>query len=77
MRRNTEIGDGKTGTLAGWECLCIDDGSTDGSGAILDEYARKDARFRVHKRQMRGMRQAYPQVARRGVNLFFSSYTTP
>lgn len=38
-------------TLADWECLCIDDGSTDGSGAILDEYARKDARFRViHKR---------------------------
>lgn len=38
-------------TLADWECLCIDDGSTDGSGGILDEYARKDARFRViHKR---------------------------
>ena len=38
-------------TLEDWECLCIDDGSTDGSGTILDEYARKDARFRViHKR---------------------------
>ena len=37
--------------MTDWECICINDGSPDGSGAILDEYARKDARFRViHKR---------------------------
>ena len=37
-------------THSDWECICVDDGSTDGSGAILDEYAAKDARFRVvHK----------------------------
>ncbi|MDO5463148.1 MAG: glycosyltransferase family 2 protein [bacterium] len=30
-----------------WECICIDDGSTDDSGEILDAYAEKDARFRV------------------------------
>jgi glycosyltransferase involved in cell wall biosynthesis len=30
-----------------WECLCIDDGSTDGSGAILDTYAQQDGRFKV------------------------------
>ena len=34
-------------TYSDWECVCVDDGSTDGSGAILDEYAAKDARFRV------------------------------
>jgi len=34
-------------TFADWECVCVDDGSTDGSGAILDEYAAKDPRFRV------------------------------
>ena len=34
-------------TFGAWETLCVDDGSTDGSGAILDEYATKDARFRV------------------------------
>ena len=34
-------------TFADWECICVDDGSTDGSGAILDEYAKRDARFRV------------------------------
>ncbi|WP_051697984.1 glycosyltransferase family 2 protein [Prevotella sp. 10(H)] len=30
-----------------WECLLIDDGSTDGSGNICDRYAQKDSRFRV------------------------------
>ena len=31
----------------GWEAICVDDGATDGTGAILDEYAAKDARFKV------------------------------
>ena len=34
-------------TFANWEAICVDDGSTDGSGAILDEYAAKDSRFHV------------------------------
>ena len=34
-------------TFTDWECICVDDGSTDGSGAILDEYAAKDLRLRV------------------------------
>ena len=34
-------------THSDWECVCVDDGSTDGSGAVLDEYAAKDRRFRV------------------------------
>lgn len=34
-----------------WEAICVDDGSTDSSGAILDEYAVKDRRFKiVHKK---------------------------
>lgn len=33
-----------------WECLLVDDGSTDNSGAICDKQAEKDNRFRViHK----------------------------
>ena len=34
-------------TFTDWECLCIDDGSKDGSDLILDAYARRDPRFRV------------------------------
>lgn len=36
--------------LTDWEAICVDDGSQDDSGSILDEYAKKDARFHiVHK----------------------------
>lgn len=34
-------------TFTDWEAICVDDGSTDGSGALLDEYAARDRRFRV------------------------------
>lgn len=30
-----------------WECVCVDDGSTDQSPSILEEYAAKDSRFKV------------------------------
>ena len=37
-------------TFQNWELLLIDDGSTDRSGIICDEYALKDERIRVlHK----------------------------
>ena len=34
-------------TFPAWECICVDDGSPDGLGEILDEYAAKDSRFKV------------------------------
>ena len=34
-------------TYTDFELLLIDDGSTDSSGAICDEYAAKDSRVRV------------------------------
>lgn len=34
-------------TCSDWEVVCVNDGSTDESGAILDEYLTKDPRIRV------------------------------
>lgn len=37
-------------TFTDFEVICMDDGSTDSSGMILDQYAKKDARIRaIHK----------------------------
>ncbi len=30
-----------------WECVCVDDGSRDGSADIVREYSRRDPRFRL------------------------------
>jgi glycosyltransferase involved in cell wall biosynthesis len=34
-------------TFSDWEIVAIDDGSSDDSPAILDEYAAKDSRIKV------------------------------
>lgn len=45
-------------TFADWECLCVNDGSTDESDAILDEYALRDPRFRVFHKKNGGVSSA-------------------
>lgn len=41
-----------------YEVLLVDDGSKDGSGAICDEYAAKDSRFRVIHKENGGVSSA-------------------
>ena len=41
------------------EIILVDDGATDGSGAICDEYAQKDARIRVVHKQNGGLTSAW------------------
>ncbi len=45
-------------TFGDWEAICVDDGSTDGSGVILDEYAAKDGRYRVFHQKNQGVSSA-------------------
>lgn len=40
------------------EIVCVDDGSTDSSGAICDEYAKKDARIKVIHKENGGLSDA-------------------
>ncbi|MGM9670629.1 MAG: glycosyltransferase family 2 protein [Oscillospiraceae bacterium] len=45
-------------TFRDFECLLIDDGSTDGSGKVCDEFAESDHRFRVFHIQNGGVSHA-------------------
>lgn len=38
-------------TLSDWECIVIDDGSSDGTSAILSRYAAGDPRFLVYRNE--------------------------
>lgn len=48
------LGSVRAQTFADWECLCVDDGSKDGSGALLDELTADEPRFRVFHRENGG-----------------------
>ena len=37
-------------TYINWECVIVDDHSTDGSWQILEEYTKIDSRFKIYKR---------------------------
>lgn len=53
-------------TFMDWQAICVDDGSPDNCGKILDEYAKKDKRFIVihqHNKGLAGARNvAYPYL---------------
>ena len=45
-------------TFAGWQAICVDDGSPDNCAAILDEYAARDKRFAVIHQRNGGLSDA-------------------
>ena len=45
-------------TFTDWELLCIDDGSTDSSGVLLEEYALRDSRIKVFHKANEGVAMA-------------------
>ncbi len=45
-------------TFTDWECCCVDDGSTDGSETIIDEYAARDFRIKVVHKENGGVSSA-------------------
>lgn len=57
-------------TLQELEIICVDDGSTDSSGKILDEYAAKDERIRVIHKENEG----YGKTMNRGMQLASAEY---
>lgn len=42
-------------TYQDWECLLIDDGSTDDTAALCEKWVRKDSRFRYYKKENSGV----------------------
>ena len=48
----------KNQTFQNWEAVCIDDGATDNSGKIAEEYAKKDKRFIVIHKENEGQSKA-------------------
>ena len=45
-------------TFQDWTCICVDDGSTDGSSLILDGFAARDSRFKVVHKQNEGCQKS-------------------
>ncbi|MBQ5655872.1 MAG: glycosyltransferase family 2 protein [Bacteroidaceae bacterium] len=62
-----------TQTYAGWEAILVDDGSPDACGAIADEYALRDSRFKVIHKVNEGVSKArnIAMIEARGKYLLF------
>lgn len=45
-------------SITDWQCYCMDDGSSDQSLMILEEYAQRDSRFHIYQQQNQGPSKA-------------------
>ncbi len=52
------LGSLRSQTFLDWETICVDDGSADGSRAVLEKFAAEDARFQVIGQENRGVSAA-------------------
>lgn len=59
-------------TFKDFELILVDDGSTDGSGAICDEYAKMDERIRVIHQENGGVTRARKSGVRSSAGIYFS-----
>ena len=57
-------------TLKDIEIICVDDGSTDSSGEILDDYAKQDSRIKVYHKHNTG----YGNTMNLGMNMATGEY---
>jgi glycosyltransferase involved in cell wall biosynthesis len=39
-------------SFSDWECILVDDSSTDGSYAVMEQYQKKDSRLKIYKRPL-------------------------
>jgi len=59
-------------TFTDFECICVNDGSTDNSLSILQEYANKDKRFKVFSKENKGI----SDTRNAGIRLSVGEYIT-
>ncbi|MDD5020557.1 MAG: glycosyltransferase [Endomicrobiaceae bacterium] len=59
-------------TFTDFECICVNDGSTDNSLSILQEYATKDKRFKIFSKENRGI----SDTRNAGIELSIGEYIT-
>ena len=59
-------------TYSNLEIIIVDDGSTDGSGLVCDEYKKKDSRIKVIHRENGGLSEA----RNTGIEIFNGKYIT-
>ncbi len=60
-------------TYKNWECLIIDDASSDGTAVAVDEFINKDSRFNYHKRTEK-YKKGLPGCRNQGLDLAKGNY---